>query len=46
LGTLGALGARLGGAPQARAALRVCLGGGLAMAVTAAIGKILGVSIG
>ena len=46
LGALGALGARLGGAPMARAALRVCLGGGLAMAVTAAIGKILGVSMG
>ena len=46
LGVLGALGARLGGAPMARAALRVCLGGGLAMAVTTAIGKILGVSIG
>ena len=46
LGLLGALGAWLGGAPKARAAMRVCLGGGLAMAVTAAIGKILGVSIG
>jgi len=46
LGLLGAVGARLGGAPMARAALRVCLGGGLAMAVTAGIGKILGVSIG
>jgi vacuolar iron transporter family protein len=45
LGGLGALGARLGGAPMARAALRVCLGGSLAMAVTAAIGKLLGVSI-
>src|SRR6187402_3837582 len=46
LSSLGALGARLGGAPMARAALRVCLGGSLAMAVTAAIGKILGVSVG
>jgi VIT1/CCC1 family predicted Fe2+/Mn2+ transporter len=46
LGLLGALGARLGGAPMPRAAVRVCLGGALAMAVTAAIGKILGVSIG
>jgi vacuolar iron transporter family protein len=45
LGALGALGAWLGGAPMARAALRVCIGGSLAMAVTAAIGKILGVSI-
>jgi VIT1/CCC1 family predicted Fe2+/Mn2+ transporter len=46
LGALGALGARLGGASAARAALRVCLGGSLAMAVTAAIGKILGISMG
>ena len=46
LGVLGALGAWLGGAPMARAALRVCLGGSLAMAITAGIGKILGVSIG
>jgi VIT1/CCC1 family predicted Fe2+/Mn2+ transporter len=46
LGALGALGAWLGGAPVARAALRVCLGGGLAMAVSAGIGKILGISIG
>lgn len=46
LGSLGALGARLGGAPMGRAALRVCLGGSLAMAVTAAIGRLLGVSVG
>jgi len=46
LGALGALGARLGGAPVGRAALRVCLGGSLAMAVTAGIGKILGISMG
>jgi VIT1/CCC1 family predicted Fe2+/Mn2+ transporter len=46
LGVLGALGARLGGAPMARAAMRVCLGGSLAMAVTAGIGKILGISMG
>ena len=46
LGILGALGARLGGAPMGPAALRVCLGGSLAMAVTAGIGKILGVSVG
>jgi VIT1/CCC1 family predicted Fe2+/Mn2+ transporter len=46
LAILGALGARLGGAPMGRAALRVCLGGSLAMAVTAAIGRVLGVSIG
>ena len=46
LGTLGALGARLGGAGMGRAALRVCVGGSLAMAVTALIGRLLGVSIG
>lgn len=46
LGGLGALGAHLGGARKGSAALRVCIGGGLAMAVTAVIGKILGVSIG
>jgi len=46
LGALGALGARLGGAPVLRAALRVCLGGGLAMGVTAGIGKVLGISMG
>ena len=45
LGALGALGARLGGAPMIRAALRVCVGGSLAMAITAAIGKILGISM-
>lgn len=43
---LGALGARLGGAPVGRAALRVCIGGSLAMAATAAIGRLLGVSLG
>ncbi len=46
LGALGALGARLGGASMGRAALRVCIGGSLAMAVTAAIGRVLGVSVG
>jgi VIT1/CCC1 family predicted Fe2+/Mn2+ transporter len=46
LAALGAVGAHLGGAPRVRAALRVCIGGSLAMAVTALIGKILGVSIG
>jgi VIT1/CCC1 family predicted Fe2+/Mn2+ transporter len=42
---LGAFGAHLGGAPLGRASLRVTLGGALAMAVTAAIGRILGVSV-
>jgi VIT1/CCC1 family predicted Fe2+/Mn2+ transporter len=46
LGTLGAFGGHLGGAPIGRAALRVTLGGALAMALTAAIGRILGVSVG
>jgi VIT1/CCC1 family predicted Fe2+/Mn2+ transporter len=46
LAALGALGGRLGGAAMGRAALRVTLGGGLAMAVTAAIGHIFGVSAG
>ena len=42
LGLLGALGGRLGGAPVGRASLRVLLGGGVAMATTALIGKLLG----
>lgn len=46
LAALGAVGGRLGGAPVARAALRVTIGGGLAMGVTAAIGRLVGVSIG
>jgi VIT1/CCC1 family predicted Fe2+/Mn2+ transporter len=46
LALLGAFGGYLGGAPLGRAALRVTLGGALAMAVTAAIGRLLGVSVG
>jgi VIT1/CCC1 family predicted Fe2+/Mn2+ transporter len=46
LAALGAFGGHLGGAPAGRAAFRVTLGGALAMTVTAAIGRILGVSIG
>jgi VIT1/CCC1 family predicted Fe2+/Mn2+ transporter len=46
LAVLGALGGHLGGAPILRASLRVTIGGGLAMAVTAGIGKLLGVSVG
>jgi len=42
LGSLGGLGAWLGGAPVKRAALRVLLGGVLAMAATALIGRLLG----
>jgi VIT1/CCC1 family predicted Fe2+/Mn2+ transporter len=43
---LGALGGYLGGAPMARAAARVTVGGALAMAVTAAIGRLFGVVAG
>ena len=46
LAVLGAFGGRLGGAPLGRAALRVTLGGALAMVVSAAIGRVLGVSVG
>jgi vacuolar iron transporter family protein len=42
LALLGAVGGRLGGAPAGRAALRVTLGGGLAMAATALIGRLVG----
>ena len=45
LAVLGAFGGHLGGAPIGRAALRVTLGGTLAMIVTALIGRILGVSV-
>jgi VIT1/CCC1 family predicted Fe2+/Mn2+ transporter len=44
LGALGLLGGRLGGASVGRAALRVTLGGGLAMAITAGIGRLLGIA--
>ena len=42
LALLGIAGARAGGAPMTRAAVRVCIGGGLAMAVTAAVGHVVG----
>jgi vacuolar iron transporter family protein len=42
LAALGALGGYLGGASIARAALRVTLGGGLAMLVTSAVGHLIG----
>ena len=45
LAALGAFGGHIGGAPLGRAALRVTIGGGLAMAVTAAIGRLLGVTV-
>jgi len=44
LGALGALGGHLAGAPKGRAAMRVLAGGGLAMATTALIGRLLGVA--
>lgn len=45
LASLGALGGYLGGASMLRASLRVTLGGALAMAVTAGVGHLLGVSV-
>lgn len=44
LAILGALGAWAGGAPPARAVLRVVLGGIVALAVTAVIGKLFGIA--
>lgn len=46
LAALGAIGGYAGGAPMAAAALRVTTGGGLAMAITALIGHLLGASLG
>jgi VIT1/CCC1 family predicted Fe2+/Mn2+ transporter len=45
LAALGVVGARLGGAPPLRAAVRVLIGSGLAMAVTAAIGAVVGTAV-
>jgi VIT1/CCC1 family predicted Fe2+/Mn2+ transporter len=45
LAVLGAIGAHLGGAPLARATLRVVGFGSLAMAVTAAVGKLFGAAV-
>lgn len=44
LAVLGVLGGRLGGASLGRAALRVTFGGALAMAITAGIGRLLGIA--
>jgi VIT1/CCC1 family predicted Fe2+/Mn2+ transporter len=44
LALLGSVGARLGGARAGRAALRVTVGGALAMGLTALIGQLVGVS--
>lgn len=46
LALLGAVGAVLGGAPKTGAALRVVVGGSLAMAVTAAVGSLVGATGG
>jgi VIT1/CCC1 family predicted Fe2+/Mn2+ transporter len=45
LAGLGALGAQAGGAPKARATLRVLFWGAAAMAITAGVGRIFGVSV-
>jgi vacuolar iron transporter family protein len=42
LATLGILGARIGGAPATRAAVRVTLWGALAMGITSAVGALFG----
>jgi VIT1/CCC1 family predicted Fe2+/Mn2+ transporter len=42
---LGVVGARIGGARSARAAVRVVIGGAVAMAVAAGIGRLLGTTI-
>jgi VIT1/CCC1 family predicted Fe2+/Mn2+ transporter len=46
LAILGSVGARLGGAPRLRAALRLVVFGGLAMAVTSLIGHLVGQAVG
>ena len=46
LGLLGALGGEIAGAPRWRAALRVLIGGGLAMAVSALVGHLFGIAQG
>jgi VIT1/CCC1 family predicted Fe2+/Mn2+ transporter len=45
LALLGAVGARVGGAPVGRATLRVAFWGALAMAITAGIGKLVGTAV-
>ena len=45
LAVLGAVGARLGGARQGRAALRVAAWGAVAMALTIAIGAVVGTAV-
>jgi vacuolar iron transporter family protein len=45
LAGLGVVGARLGGASPRRAAVRILIGGGLAMAITAGIGALIGTAV-
>jgi vacuolar iron transporter family protein len=45
LGSLGGLGARLGGAPRGPATVRVVVWGAIAMAITAAIGALVGAAV-
>lgn len=45
LAVLGALGAKVGGAPMARAALRVAFWGALAIALTAGVGRLVGAAV-
>lgn len=45
LALLGAIGAKVGGAPVAKATLRVAFWGALAMAITAGIGKLVGTAV-
>jgi VIT1/CCC1 family predicted Fe2+/Mn2+ transporter len=44
LAVLGGVGARLGGAPLGKGAVRVLIGGGAAMAISAGIGRLIGLS--
>ena len=46
LAITGALGARMGGAPALRAALRVTIGGALGLALTYGIGSLFGTQVG
>jgi VIT1/CCC1 family predicted Fe2+/Mn2+ transporter len=45
LGVLGALGAHLGGAPKGKAAVRVVVGGALAMSISAGVGRLVGMAV-
>lgn len=45
LGGLGAIAATAGGAPPLRGAVRVCFWGSMAMGLTAAVGRLIGVAV-